>query len=140
MNRQTEKRLQSKLNKNLIYGKRIINITGYEVRNDRVFLEIDRVAGAIDRPTSDVDAFLNMLQEVKSEDMEVTVANTHKQVSNITEDVETFKDIIKENIRKIQEDAKYAQTANAINKQINSYVNVTKMQLDILKTIKDLNE
>jgi len=127
-----EKKLQSMLNKPLKYGIRIITMTGYRFNEEKekVYIHTNEKSDHWERP---YDAALTFLKEFapgepapKNTSTEIIVSNT----SNITENL---RNILLDNIDKVQKDKAYIPQATAINNNVNSIINLSKLQMDAIK-------
>lgn len=134
----TEQKIQSILNKEMLYGNRIIVIESYIMNHERQRVYLKTTEGQeFDRPFESIGSFLKELQPVKNEEREVAVKRANFD-SAIT-DVHELKAILIDNIRKVKNDPGYIKQATAINNQVNTFVNITKLQLDYAKQVKKMS-
>ncbi len=129
MNEHLHKRLQSLINMPVKYGMKVITITGYICNDDkgRVYIHTDERDNHFDRT---YDAVPTLLKEftpatviAKSDQMEVVVNNTNNMV-------DTLKDLLMDNITKVKNDPGYIAQAKEINKNVNSILNLTRLQME----------
>lgn len=64
---------------------------------------------------------------------ETETVDVYQEHSNMAKDLIT---ILRDNITKVQQDKSYIPQAQAVNNNVNSIINVTKLQLDVYKQFK----
>jgi hypothetical protein len=84
-----------------------------------------RVAGEVEDSTL----------QTRNQDLAKTVAPPVQNAE--TNLVDELTAILKDNIAKVQKDAKYIPQAQAINNNVNSIINLTKLKLDVYKQFKN---
>lgn len=137
MEKRIEQKIQSLLNKQVVYGTHIIVIKGYDVHEEkeRVYFHTNERECHYDRPFDGVLTFLNELKEVQGQlvqqqdvvDMAVTNARSISA---------QLKDVLLENIEKVRDNPEYIKQATSINNNVNSLINLQKLELDYVRTMK----
>lgn len=128
-----EKKLQSMLNKSYKYGMRIVTFTAFRFNEEKekVYLSTNEKVDHWERPYDSVLTFLKEFAPAEapaaqSTSSEIVVSNT----SNI---VDSLRGILLDNIKKVQENKEYIPQATAINNNVNSIINLSKLQMDALR-------
>lgn len=142
-----EKAIQNLLNKKVMYGNRIVQITGYRIdeERERIYLEIDGKRDAMDRLIYDslyLAKQFKVVEENPGLQQNMPQNNTAAAAPKLQSDLdaEKLKNILLDNIEKVQKNPEYIKQATAINNQINSFVNITKLQLDYHKAINKMKK
>ena len=145
---QAEKMLQEHLNKPYLYAGRSITLTGYEIdqERDRAFIHTSEKNNHFDRPTIDIPYFLKELKPIQMETkqelpIQKLPQNNQLSATEIKEqmdivfggDASYLESTLKDSIQKLQEDPGYIKQATAINNNVNSLINITKMKIDFVK-------
>lgn len=137
MKEMIEQQLHKLLNKTLLYGNKLVEIKGYRIdeERERVYLHSNERENHWDRPYDGVMGLLNEFQEVKGDMVKIDpVANAITAANGMAGEL---KDILMDNIKKVQNDAGYIKQATVINNNVNTLVNLTKLQLSHAKMVAD---
>jgi len=137
MEKITEKKLQGLLNKPWKYGMRVVVITGYDVSEERqrVFIHTNEKENHFDRPFDSIGDFVKQLvpaekKETQSDIMVMSATNVSTQL----------KGILLDNIQKVQENKEYIPQATTICNNVNSLINLTKLELSYITAAKKFKE
>ena len=139
MDKTIEKKLQSMLNKNWQYGMHVITFKGYDVNEEkeRVYLHTNERDNHWDRPFDGVSDFLKQFKPV---DAEGNRKQSDLMLMGSTDLTAQLKGILLDNIEKVKENRDYIPQATTINNNVNSLINLTKLQLDYVKTSQKFKE
>jgi hypothetical protein len=124
--------LQNMKGKTYQYAGKIHHIVDFKVDDRRERIELQTNISTYDRGFGAAEEFLSAWVEIISPEQ----AEEQKAVAVIVAETNLVDDltaILKDNIRKVQSDAKYIPQAQAINNNVNSIINLTKLKLDIYK-------
>jgi hypothetical protein len=151
------KTLQDMKGKTFNYANKMLKIENFSIDDHREKVTIVTDKRTFERQYDSVEEFLTYWQPVGIEEAEVEVINetpnNHVEKAVITtgtneiqnagiyeEQASLAKDLIsilRENITKVQNSKEYIPQATAINNNINSIINITKMQLGFYKQLKN---
>jgi hypothetical protein len=125
--------------KQLPGGTFLHNARSYKVL--QVYQETDKVVIATDKkmfnvPMHELGDFLANFLEADPE--EEAIQTVKKEVMSVTDKtvLKNLSEILFENIEKIKKDPSYIDQADAINSQAKSIIDIAKIEVDLLKTLK----
>lgn len=143
MKERIEQLLKTMLNKKYRYGSATFIITDYDFneKKERLLVYTDRKPEPYDRPMADCMEFLKSLQPVDEKKVAIIqpVVVKGMMLSEGGLGV-TLKDTLLDNIKKIQENPAYIPQAEAITNNVNSLINLAKVEVDFLKTLRTTTE
>jgi hypothetical protein len=136
--------------KSFVYGETLHQLIDYSIDDVREKVTIKTDKKLFDRNYDSVAEFLTYFKLVveaetidESNQVERSIVTTNNQIVQSSavyeEHAALAKDLIgilKENINKVRTDKNYIPQAQAINNNVNSIINVTKLQLDVYKQFK----
>lgn len=130
--------------KTFVYGNKPYKILNYSIDDNREKVSIQTDKKFFERNYDSVEEFLKYFEpiiepEETETQPEVLVITNQVSTEVFTEKNDLAKDLIgilRENIEKVRKDKNYIPQAQAINNNVNSIINVTKMQLDVYKHFK----
>lgn len=132
-----EKRLHALLNKQLSYGSHLLVITGYNFNDskERVYIHTNEKDSHFDRPYDGAIEFLKQFTEMKGEVRRID--STDMAMVNASSLATELKDILLDNIKRVQANPEYVKQATVINNNVNTLVNLTKLQMAFHKQKRD---
>lgn len=132
-----EKRIQQLLNKPVKYGLKIITITSYSYSEDKskVYIDTNERDRHFERPVDTLPALLKEL-EPTTEVAKTRSNNSDIAMSNTMSIAENLRNVLLDNIDKVRADPAYIPQATAINNNVNSIINLSKLQMDAVKLQK----
>jgi hypothetical protein len=127
--------------KSFVYAKQTHTILDYSINDQRELVNIKTDKKLFERGYENVEEFLTYwdpIVEAQSEELTVVNDNSSAVSTEVVfqENNSLAKDLIeilRENIDKVRKDKNYIPQAQAINANVNSIINVTRMQLDVHK-------
>lgn len=129
--------------KSFVYAKETHKIVDYSINDRREIVTVRTDKRLFERGYESAEEFLTYWDpviEVKTEELpavrennEVSTEVVFQENNNLVKDLIT---ILRENIDKVKKDKNYIPQAQAINANVNSIINVTRMQLDVHKHFK----
>lgn len=120
----TLEKLNDMVGNTYMYKTKNITIRGYFLPNDEaVSIKTDVKNYII--PLSNLPGFIGECLEVEVESERVSLVPAQKN------EVSNMKNILLDNIKKIQEDKAYINQAKAINNNINTLLNMVKLEIQI---------
>lgn len=125
------------LNKQLSYGSHLLVITGYNFNEakERVYIHTNEKESHFDRPYDGAIEFLRQFTEMKGEVRRID--NNDMAIVNATSLATELKDILLDNIKRVQSNPEYVKQATVINNNVNTLVNLTKLQMAFHKKNAD---
>jgi hypothetical protein len=126
-----EDRLQSMIGKTYMYHTFTHKILSYQVRSEGVTIISDKKWIVI--PITKINAELEQFLPIEFE-KEVVVALTLFESGN----KKSLKDLVMNNIDKLQQDPKFIDQAKALNEQVKTMIAMAKLELETIKLKKDL--
>lgn len=133
--KEIESKLQAMLNRPYYYGGHVHTITSYDLNeeSERVYIYTDRNGiDPFDRKYDSIHGFLKRWDPVNN----LTPALQAKQdtiVSPVNSTISQLQTILLDNIEKVKKDANYIPQAKAINNDVNSIINLAKIQVMLIK-------
>lgn len=131
--------------KDFSYGSKILTITGYDVdeAKGKVYIHTNEANRHFERPIDSVMALLREFKPISGERQQTTVSNipatADKLVSSTNNLVANLQQTLLDNIERVKNDKEYIPQATAINKNVNSIISLTRLQLDALRMQENLN-
>lgn len=125
--------LQGMLNKNYYYGTHAHCITKYECDDDkeRVYIYTDRKGvDPFNRTYGDLKIFLKEWKPIND------LVPATQEMAPVNNTIKQLQEILLENIEKVRTDANYIPQAKSINNNVNSIINLAKIQVMMLKNGK----
>ena len=121
-------KLQNMVGKNYLYHTYEYKMLGFSIEDSeiRIFTDKRTIKGKATKE------FLNEFLPIEEEPEQkgsLQLLPDKKQMMDL-------KEIILENIRKVKEDKSYIAQANSINKNINTLLNMAKLELEYFKAMK----
>lgn len=107
------------------YGKKIWTLKSYTIDDGKVTLA-PASGKMIERTLESVEFFLKELKPIES-----TALDTIKKDAGIPELIMTLRDILLDDIEKIRSDRGYINQAKATNNNINTLINLARLQLQM---------
>jgi hypothetical protein len=140
-NRKFIKQLEVMKGKTFQYGNQIHCIIDYKIEELHEKVMITTNLKTFDRPYDSCDEFLSYWMPVNSVEV-TTTQDKEVDTYRVTETslMDSLVTTLKDSIEKVQKDKSYIQQATAINNNINTIVNITKMKLDMFKQIKRMKD
>jgi len=105
-------------------------ILSYRIRNGSVTLATDN--GWIELETATAEKQLREFLPVARDNQEPLHMVVHDKKTMLN-----LRDIVVDNIKKVQEDKEYVPQAHAINKSINTLIQMAKMEISVFKAMKE---
>ncbi len=121
--------LTEMVGKTIMYNAHNYKIYGFMLLDDLVIVATD--TKDITFPREEASVYINEFLPVEEE--------PEKQALQIMPDkkqVADLKDIVLENIKKVQKDKAFVPQANAVNKSINTLISMANLELAYYKTMK----
>lgn len=132
--------LQQMKGKTYQYAGKIHYIVDYTIDEQREKVTLKTNLQTFERPYESMDEFLNYWTEATALPATVNGAGESNRNNALVESetnlVDDLTQILKENIEKVQKDPGYIKQAQAVNNNVNSIINLTKLKLDVLKFSK----
>lgn len=133
------KKLEAMKGKTFSYASKILYVISYAIDEQREKVIIKTNLGDHERSYESIDEFLSYWSPAQNINA-LTVQNENNTVAVMIEQenslAEEMISILKDNIQKVRTDKNYIPQAQAINNNINSIINVKKLQLDVYKQFK----
>jgi hypothetical protein len=136
MNKQLIKQLEKMVGKTYQYGGKIHYVIGVtpDEANDKICIKTN--LGSYDRSAEAAPEFLNYWQEATTVTVQTAPTTPENGIVVMEREntmVDKLTDLLMDNITKVQTDATYIKQAQAINNNVNSIINLTKLKLDVMK-------
>lgn len=125
-----ESKLKKLLNKEFIYKQENIRIENYVPDREANAIDIITNKKPIRIKEDGIQAFVDLLLPVDEPSTQALSADVIQEATGLTKDL---KDILLDNIRKVQSDPNYIKQATSINKSVNQLVGLAKLHLDAAK-------
>lgn len=123
-------RLNKKIGKSFLYMGNQITINNYTEKNGKI--SIATQTGFIDIKTEELTEFIDSLEPVSNE-LSVQVIPQMQINSSV---VGQLKDVLMDNIKKLQADKSFLEQACEINNQVKSFIDLAKAEIEMVKLIK----
>lgn len=133
-------RLSKMVGQTYLYNTNSVKILSYKQKEDHVTIVTDK--DWIEVPLFKLPALLEEFLEVEQEDEEPQhlpspSRNSSLQVTqNARQNLSSLKDVLLDNITKVQKDKEYINQAKAINNNINTLMNMYKLELELTREIR----
>ena len=116
---------------------KIITITSYSYSEDKskVYIDTNEMDRHFERPVDTLPALLKEL-EPTTDAAERRSTNTDIAMSNTMSIAEELRNVLLDNITKVRANPAYIPQATAINNNVNSIINLSKLQMDAVKLQK----
>jgi hypothetical protein len=131
-----ENKLKKLLNKEFIYKQDNIRIENYVPDRDSGDIDIITDKKPIRIKEDGIQKFIDMLlpvEEPQTKAVSTISAEVIQEATGLTKDL---KDILLDNIKKVQTDPNYIKQATTINKSVNSLVSLAKLHLEAAVKLK----
>ena len=135
--------------KSFVYANKTFQILDYSIDDHRSRVTIKTDKRVFERTYDEADEFLTYFSPVTEAEVietetvdkgAVTVTTSDVQANEVVEEHKSLTkeliDVLRDNIAKVKKDKNYIAQAQAINNNVNSIINVTKLQLDVYKQFK----
>ena len=126
--KQIQTKLDDMVHKTFNYGGRIHCVLSYQL-NGKLVLKTNQEE--YERPLDSIPDFLDHWEPFDTtKNVLVPIEAPMLKETNM---VNTLTDLLMDNIDKVKNDAGYIKQAQAINNNVNSIINLTKLKLDVIK-------
>ena len=126
-----EDRLQSMTGKTYMYNTIHHKILTYQIKSDEVTIVTDKKWIVI--PLTKINAELEQFLPIEFEKEAVIYVTLFGK-----ENKQSLKEVVMENIKKLQTDTAYISQAKAVNEQIKTMIAMAKLEIETIKLKKDL--
>ena len=116
---------------NYYYEQKEVKVISYEFIDARCIIATNK--GPIDFPWTDASVYLKNFLLIPSKESDLLPVKYEMSINRDT--VGSLKEILMDNIKKIQANKEYIPQASEINNQVKSIIDLAKAEIDILKTV-----
>lgn len=128
--KEIDSKLQGMLNKTYTYGTHAHCITRYECddEKERVYIYTDRKGvDPFNRTYGDLNLFLKEWKPIND------LVPATAEITPVNNTIKQLQQILLENINKVRADANYIPQAKSINNNVNSIINLAKIQVMMMR-------
>jgi hypothetical protein len=130
------KDLENMVGKTYMFKKKNIMIKGFIIDRDSQIINIKTTGEPIDVSLIALPEFIKNCLEVEEEN-EIQVTSTEVIIPEKSKsEIVVLREILMDNINKVRENKEYIEQAKSINNNINTLINMYKLELQISKEKK----
>ncbi len=120
-------KLREMVGKSFLYNTREHKIRGFALKDGKAFIYTDKTTIKGEATKEFLNEFLPIEEDFEEHSLQLLP--DRNQMMNL-------KEILLDNIKKVKEDKSYIPQANSINKNINTLLNMAKLELEYYRTLK----
>ena len=125
-----KEKLEKMLGKTFMHNGRYYTVLSWQVKDEKLTVATDN--GWLEFELSQADKALAEFLPVHANNRQMAIVVMPKNG-----ELQNLKNVILDNIQKVQQDKEYIKQADSINKSISTLINMAKLEISYIKTLKN---
>ena len=125
-----KEKLEKMLGKTFMHNGRYYTVLSWQVKDEKLTVATDN--GWLEFELSQADKALAEFLPVHANNRQMAIVVMPKNG-----ELQNLKNVILDNIQKVQKDKDYVKQADSINKSISTLINMAKLEISYIKTLKN---